>query len=221
MREEIRRFPRRLTVLIFLFVLWGLLAAFQLVRYTVLQRDRLREESARLAWREGVIPPVRGQIADADGVLLVWSEMTFDLVLERMPADEAKRAALFRILREKTRAAIPVDAAPCILIRNIRHDEMKTLDSLCTRMPGLRIVPRMERKHVEEPAVRRLAPVWEKEYDALLRGEEGRFHVMLDRRGRWLNDTLRIDTESEPGRNVRLDRTLEQIRKESGNDGRE
>lgn len=221
MKPEVRRFSRRLMVLIFLFLLWGVLAAFQLFRYTVLQREKLRAESARLAWREGVIPSVRGRITDSRGVPLIWSEMAFDLVLERMPPEETRREALFRTLRENTRAAFPRDALPCILIRNIRPDEMKELNGLCARFTGLRIVPRMERRHVEDYAVRHLAPLWEKKYDGILKGEPGRFHVMLDRRGQWLTDTLRIDGEPVPGGDVRLTQTLEQIRKEVRDDGTE
>ena len=44
----------------------------------------------------------------------------------------------------------------------------------------------------------------EKEYDHLLRGQPGKFTVMLDRHGKWINQTFRIVTPPVAGKDIYL-----------------
>ena len=54
----------------------------------------------------------------------------------------------------------------------------------------------------------------EKEYESVLRGREGVFRVMLNRYGRFVKETMRIKREAIPGKDIKLDRTMESFQKE-------
>jgi cell division protein FtsI/penicillin-binding protein 2 len=101
---------------------------------------------------------------------------------------------------------------------------------------GLKIVPRLERRYVDYPEVRKvLGKVGirdgkyhgiegvEQEYDSELIGEDGIYVVMLDRYRNWIPGTWKLKAEMQPGKDVKLENSLEDIikmqkKKNEGND---
>ena len=219
---------RRLSALCLVFGIWILLCAALLVRSTVVRRDELREKSEKISWRTGTIPVLRGRILDRSGIPLAWTEAEKNAVLEALPVSRRARETFLRELREDFQAdpgAGPEDL-PRVLRRNLTPGEMERWADVIRRYPScVSIRTRIMRKRVEYASVRALLGECatddngiqkglsgaEKEYEEKLAGRPGRFRVMLDRKGRWMADSLRIEDEGEPGRDVTLDADLREM----------
>lgn len=215
----------RLSVLVFVFGFWIFLCAALLVRSTVFRRDELREKSEKISWRTGVIPVLRGRILDKSGLPLVWTEMEKDAVLDALPRSPRLKKAILQAIEEIFPGNTDKDPAllPRVLFRNLTPEQMEKWADLVRRYPSfVSIRTRILRKRVEYLAVRNTVGECdvdengiqtgvsglEKEYDPVLAGRPGRFRVMLDRNGRWMSDSLRIEDAGEPGRDVTLETLL-------------
>ena len=94
---------------------------------------------------------------------------------------------------------------------------------------GLAVRTRIRRRQVEYPEIRAVLGECDTAadgtlsgrsglellYEKRLAGTKGRCRVMLDRRGQWIPQTLRIDPAGTPGEDIRLDKTLEELQKEA------
>ena len=93
---------------------------------------------------------------------------------------------------------------------------MLALDRAVKRMPSLQIRSRVERVRVNgtglkeligelDPATGRGISGWEKEFDKQLAGSDGSFRVLLDRNGRWIENTWEIREMPRRGNDVQVD----------------
>ena len=224
------KFPGgRLSILVSVFGIWIFLCALLLARSTVFRRDELRKKSEKISWRTGVIPVLRGRILDKTGLPLAWTEAERDAVLEAVPGTIRVREALFREIGEIIPPPEPggdTGPLPRVMIRNLTPGQMEKWAKLVRRYPAfVSIRTRILRKRVEYVSVRNTLGECaadengvqtgisglEKEYEPILAGRPGRFRVMLDRQGRWMADSLRIEDGGEPGKDVTLKTSLQEM----------
>lgn len=226
-RQFAEQFKFRTIVLMAAALIFALAAFAVLFHYTVIRGGELKEESEKIAWREGVLPAARGRILDADGVVLAWTEMHTDLMLHILPEDEARRNALLDMLKsgfdfvpENTRAM------QCV-VYDVSMDEetLKHYHALTEKWGELVLQTRHERKRVDYPALADVIGACEENEDGVpcgmsgleqkhnivLSGTAGRFRVMLDRRKKWFPGTLKMMQEPVPGKDVVLEETLKEL----------
>ena len=182
-----------------------------------------RSESSRISEKKGEISAIRGRIFDEKEDVLVWSERCYDLQLNELPQD-AKRLKIFAEnlhklfgyqldMSEQHNAVVPL-----IIKYNLTADELAGADELAARYSEFEVVLRWERRCAapvpELGEVRQINGMehgvsgWEKEFDHILKGTPGTFTVMLDRHGKWINSTFRIQTPPRSGKDVYLSEEL-------------
>ncbi len=219
------RIGNRLTVLLFILCLWGLLILLRLAQFMVFDRERYLEAMYREAVFEGVVPAGRGRILDRDNRPLAWSDRVFALHW-RVPRDAAQASALLAILEAEPwlTATLPRPLPSTALgtrlelARDLPAERAVRLEALADQVPGMEISSGFRRHLAPEPGWReyigRVAhgsdgsevgiSGIEREYDDILRGLPGTFHVMLDKDGRWLPETWQKVSELRPGLDVQL-----------------
>ena len=216
-------FIKRSGIIVLILLVWGILSAGFLVRHSFFQRDKLLKESSRIAWREGEIPPIRGKILSSDSKVILYTELTHELLMR----DSARTLKNLPLLKSKI--AIEPEKQPngvLILKRNLHPDEIALIQNEMKRIPGLFIRPVMKRictADILAARAGRAVPVrvgnpmmrgvdgWEREFDERLRGRPGVFRVMLDRSGGWVPGTLEVIRKPEHGENVRLKWTWKEL----------
>ncbi len=233
------QFNIRSKILLSFLLAWAVVAAAHVFYYSSLQRKRLNAEGEALAWREGSLPAIRGRILDRQGVPLAWSELHHDLTLLKEPAKEARRRQLAKAL-ESLPFKVELPSKRSNRERTLKRDLSPAEIALCEKalleFPEVEVAPRLERLSIDYPEVKRLLGKAnagldsgrsegldgaEKENDASLAGRAGRFKVMLDKRGNWVEGTLKILEQPKSGEDVRLAVSIEEIREMDGNwDGR-
>ncbi len=197
-------------------MVWAVVAAAHTLYFSVVTGKELVAEGERLAWREGELPALRGRILDRDGVPLAWTELYNDLLLAREPERESRRRSLDSALEAAFGRLVPQALESGLLLkRSLSPEELLAAYGLLREFPELRIVPRVERRCIDYPDVRRRigrtgvdgarmsgSDGLEGSYDAKLRGRPGRFMVMLDRSGNWVEGTLKIVERPQMGGDV-------------------
>ena len=165
---------------------------------------------------------------DNSGLPLAWTEAERDAVLDQLPEARRVRQALLREIADSFPSGGSEDmtTAPRIIIRNLKPGQMEKWMELVRRYPAyVSIRTRILRKRVEYHSVRTLVGECtvdengiqtgisglEKEYDSILSGRPGRVRVMLNRSGRWMADSLRIEDGGEPGKDVTLTQSLREM----------
>ena len=219
------RVGNRLTVLLFVFCLWGILILLRLAQFMVFDRGRYLEAMERDAVFAGVVPAARGRIQDRDSRLLAWSERVF-AVHWRLPHDAAQASTLLALLDSEPwlTAALPRPLPSALLgqrlelARDLSVERAIRLEALADQVPGLEISSGFRRHltptpgwrdyigrvtHGEDGSEVGISGV-EREFDDILRGQPGAFHVMLDRDGRWLPETWQKVSDLRPGLDVQL-----------------
>ncbi len=229
MNEEL--FRKRIKILLIIFGVWALLAAGRLFYFTVIQQDRLKKESRQLAWREAEIPVIRGRILSADGVPLAWSNASCSLYLENWPIRTKRKEFLLDFLRSQYSVLLSGDEkTPVRILHREPMERFPGISDEISGIPELRCSVTMDRKRVESERIRQLlgeckhdlsgslAAVsgLELKYEETLRGKDGKFRVMLNRHGNWMENTLRILIDPVQGSDVYLPETFEALQKESG-----
>ena len=213
-------------------ILWALAAAASVFYYTVMARDSLVEESSRIAWRQGVLSPVRGRILSRDGVVLAWTEMYHDLYLTSLPGGLKRREKLLQRLKEEGFSGIEMSDQeslmkhlPYCLKREVAPDEFPAIRKLMTAYPELSLQVRFERKVLDSTEIQSLIGACsvdsdgifvgisgiESEMNSVLAGESGLYQVMVDRYGNWLEGTLKILMPAEEGLDVTLGKSLSEL----------
>lgn len=211
---------RRTLILSVFFALWAMAAMCRAWYIAVPGRQRFITAGEQAARRTYAIPAQRGRILDREGVCLVWSERSYDLV-STCPDGDALSDGEMRMLAT---AVSGVTAESGVLRRGLSPEELLALEAPIKTGVRARIVPRDERIVVDSPVVRKLVGElsrkdgdihgvsgWEFEYDAELSGTPGEFTVMLDRRRNWIASSLKIVKLPVAGRDVRLSLELEKI----------
>ena len=206
----------RLGVLALFFAVWMLLAVGRAWYVAVPGRNRYVAAGEKMARRTVTIPAPRGRILDAVGRELVWSERFFDLESAVPGGGEltcGEFAALDKVIPDVTREGK-------VLRRNLSSGEVMGLEELIRSGVRVRIVGRNERIAIDSPTVKLLAPGWERTYDRELAGASGRMSVMLDRKGNWIRQSVKVLSPMVRGKDVRLDRTLPELEKSGAEAGK-
>ncbi len=176
-----------------------------------------RFESGRISEKTGELSAIRGRIFDAKENLLVWSERCYDLTVDTRNMTDQR----YRLIRSLYRNIFAGENMPelvpeCfqIIKYNLTADELARADELSSRCSEFDVELRWERFHKEFNKeigeVRQISGMesgvsgLEKEYDHILRGTPGKFTVMLDRHGKWINQTFRIITPPAQGKDIYL-----------------
>ena len=176
-----------------------------------------RSESSRISEKKGEISAIRGRIFDEKEDVLVWSERCYDLTLDARNMTEQR----YRVIRKAYRKLFAGDNMPelqtgvlQVIKYNLTADELARADELSSSCSEFNVELRWERFHKEFineiGEVRQVNGMecgisgLEKEYDHLLRGQPGKFTVMLDRHGKWINHTFRIVTPPVAGKDIYL-----------------
>ncbi len=219
-RRELRRGRWFFSFLAILFVLLEVMLYYWATSGGECYRERGNELSAR----EGVLPAPRGQIRAKDGRMLAWSELYFDLYLRDItPSSPNYRRLCYELQKDIPNARVPQSYdgyEQLFLVRsNLTPDEVRRIDRLALRHSELKIVRRIER-HVnpngrlreitgsveidEDGAMVGISGL-EAQYNGLLTGKPGRFTVMLDRHGKWLDETFVVRRQPVAGRDWIVD----------------
>lgn len=229
-----RNFRFRAKILLALLALWGALASFKLFYYTVYARQKYLRMGSRLAWREGGIPAGRGRILDKNKVPLAWNEKFFDLWLaDKVPAYCEKELLMrlkeiFPSLGDKT---LNLSNTSKALIKNLTPEQILSLNDLLNAYPFLKIMPRVERRRIDYPEIKRfLGETSQKDgmitgvsgieakFNDKLSGQEGAYIVMLDSKGRWIRGTWTLLKKPEPGSDLTLEKSYGELLKEPEDD---
>jgi cell division protein FtsI/penicillin-binding protein 2 len=198
-----------------LFIIFSVWLAVILIRMVWLAGDFSswrRIETETIAGRTGTLPALRGTICDSSGNRLAWSEKYYDLVFSGTLWKEEVEE-LRSLLPDRQ---IPADYPHGFTIYKLTPNEMLALDRAVKRMPSLQIRSRVERVIVNgtglkeligelDPATGRGISGWEKEFDKQLAGSDGSFRVLLDRNGRWIENTWEIREMPRRGNDVQVD----------------
>ncbi len=219
------RVGNRLSILLFIFCLWGILIVLRLAQFMIFDRGRYLEAMQRDAVFEGVVPAARGRILDRDQRLLAWSDRVF-AVHWHLPRSAAEAGTLLALLDTEPwlTAALPHPLPATSLgqrlelARDLPVERAIRLETLTDQVPGLEISAGFRRHLAPEPGWREylgrvahgidgsevgLSGI-EREFDDILRGQPGTFRVMLDKDGRWLPETWQKVGELRPGLDVQL-----------------
>ena len=217
-------FKNRNRIIIAVFIIWAFFITFRLFYYTSYSREYYLEEGNRNAWRNGTIPAARGRILDKNGLPLAWTRRHHDLVVEVYPDLCRANSALVNELKGKIHGLTPDEKKEKYVKKGLSPSEISSLRDYTTKYRGVKIVPRLERRYVDYPEVRKfLGKVdtyngryygldgVEKKYDSELNGTDGIYIVMLDRYRNWIPGTWKLKTEMQPGKDVMLENSLEDI----------
>ena len=179
-----------------------------------------RAEAEKIARFEGDLSAIRGRIYDASGNLAAWSVRCYDLVWRADSArkdDSARATAIRKAVLDAFGPAVAAGRNPApdmVLKYDLTMRELELADDLSERYPELDAVLRWERRHDpdaffpgevrQENGSEIGVSGAEAKFDSRLRGAPGRYSVMLDRQGRWLDSTFRILTPPRPGKDIHL-----------------
>jgi cell division protein FtsI/penicillin-binding protein 2 len=212
-------------LLVFLFV-WSILLLCKIFSCAVLRRPDLLQKSNLLAWREGTIPARRGRILDKNSAVLAKDNFRCDLVMEYYPQHPYREKRLLRKLRimDRNFSIRPKDTIfPCVLKTGLDLQEIRYYRTLFLGNPEVRVQGYFERETL--PGLEKILGTTaindqkesvgisglEKTHDLTLSGKSGHFVVMLNRRGQWVNETLRILSQPVNGRDIRLPQSTEEL----------
>lgn len=212
------RFRARATMVLFVFVLWFLLIVGRTAQFMLVRRAQEVTAMTRESVFCGEIPPLRGSLLDREGRALAWSVRRMQLLWQLPTEDPAAAWARLRAALPWVPEALPVgepDEA-LVLLPELTPDQ--AIAARRSRLPGLRVEARVERRCAALSAVHRarLGEVrWEQgrnvgvsgleqDHDALLAGQPGLYRVVLDKRGHWVPETWQVIQPMRPGYDVHI-----------------
>ncbi|MCK5845343.1 MAG: hypothetical protein KAG97_11590, partial [Victivallales bacterium] len=189
--------------------------AARLFYFTVWARPEYLRSVERLSGRSGVIPSLRGRLLSVDGHVLAWSVIRTDICLKSIPASDQARALLQRRIREFAPEFLLSSAVEgVILIKELSPEKEMRLFPLVSTTSELLFVKRVSRETRKDGDWTFVGAVewrdgrfvgingYEKEYDERLRGRDGKYQVMVDRRGRWIPGTWKEIAKTSNGEDV-------------------
>ncbi|MCQ2379096.1 MAG: hypothetical protein MJ016_07835 [Victivallaceae bacterium] len=197
--------PRRSFGLWFFLALWAVAALCRAAYLAGPARERKMAKASRIAGREGVIPAIRGTIFDRDRVPVAWDEARLELRAD--PDFSAENA-------EELSAVLKRSASPDfsgVIVHRLRPDEVEKTEPLWRAGLPARIVFRRDRVFAVSGTGRERVENLEIFHDAVLRGRDGRFQVMLDRRRDEIPGSWRLVEEPVRGQDVVLDVSLTEL----------
>jgi len=219
----------RTVIILTLLLFWAAGAAVKVYIYSVGDQETLLKQSRPIAWRLAEIPARRGRILSRDGAVLAEDIYRCDLMLRSLPGKNRRGENLLAKLKaNRIEAKLPETSAelPAVLRKDLTPEEIEKYTRIFRGYPEIRTAGRLERKYTADPAVRVLVGEiarnnrqervgtsgLEQEYDLDLSGRSGQIRVMLDRNGSWIYETLQVIRQPENGRDVRLGKTLAELK---------
>jgi cell division protein FtsI/penicillin-binding protein 2 len=219
-------FKNRNRIIITVFIIWAFFITFRLFYYTSYSREYYLEAGNKNAWRNGTIPAARGRILDKNGLPLAWTQRYYDLVVDVYPDLCRSNSVLLNELNGKIHGLLPDEKREKYVKKGLSPSDMLFLRDYMEKYRGVKIIPRLERRYVDYPEVRKVLGKVdmhdgryyglggaEQEYDSELNGTDGIYVVMLDRYRKWIPGTWKLKTEMQPGKDVMLENSLEDIRR--------
>ena len=216
----------RCVLLLVLFFIWSAAILCKIFSCTVLRRPDLLKQTNVLAWREGHIPAQRGKILDKNGHVLAQDRFRCDLIMDYYPLHPSREKRLLRKLRimDPCFTLRPKETVfPYVLKENLDLKAVKYYRTLFLGNPEVRVHGSFERD--TKPELEKILGSTalndrkesvgisglEKLHDMTLSGKSGHFVVMLNRQGKWVNETLKILSQPVNGQDVSLPQTLEEL----------
>jgi cell division protein FtsI/penicillin-binding protein 2 len=209
-------FDYRFKVLVSLFLLWGVIILARTFYLSVIKRDDILFLAHKIAKVNGNLPSSRGRILTKDGKVLVYSKSYFNLLLQ---ADDVILSIEEEYKIEKIIGPFNIDDS-LILKKNLSVKEINKLEEVIKSGIPVKIKIFTQRVYHPSKAVEYFAGKqnnnigisgWEKEYDDTLKGSNGQFTVLLDRRRNWIASTFKIFKNRISGKDVTLPYTLQEI----------
>lgn len=223
-----KKFKKQVNIIVLLLMFWAVVCTAMFFYYAVIAKNKYIRLGNKLAKRELSYYPERSKILDKNGIILAWSEKYYDLYYNNL-TDSPERSQLIykRIKKLLPEAKEPdADAVHSIIFRALQPRQFLAMEKLIYLFPELQITPRIERKVVDYPQIRsqigqvrflkgRLVGIngFEKLHNETLNGTPGKYRIMLDRNKNWIKNSGQSIMLAVPGKNVRLQLTLEEIRK--------
>ena len=204
-------YARSRAAIVFFFLLFSVVAA-RTLQTGVISRERFLRVGEKISLKNVTIPAGRGSILDKNNVPLAWSERHFEL-LSALPSGEHFSSRQQERLREifPHRVFSTVTGGSSVLCPRLTPREIDALEPLIRRGFPLKIRPKTRRLTVSSAELeKQLGSVrdgvgisgWERKYDHLLRGQDGRGRIMLDRRRNWIYSTWQTAVSPVRGRDV-------------------
>ena len=211
-----KRFDFRFKVLVYLFLLWGVIIVARTFYLSVIKRDDILFLANKIAKFNGKLPSLRGRILAKDGKVLVYNKNYFTLLLQ---ASDVILSIEEEYQIEKIIGPFNIDDS-LILKKNLSVKEIIKLEEIIKSGVPLKIKIVSKRVCHPSKAVEFFAGMqndnvgisgWEKEFDDILKGENGKFTVLLDRRRNWIASTFKVLKSRIAGKDVTLPYTLDEI----------
>ncbi len=221
------RFRARSYLLLFGLCLWLLVILFRFFQIMVIDRDDLLRRYQATSWRQGTLPALRGRVIDRNGVPLSWSTRHFvlsyhvadDISVVRRDLEAAAQVAdlpldpmldlVGRVEAEKVRLATDLAPGQVHAIASLRNPRLD-IDTTFRR----------NRAALDASLLRSLGQTrvfgqvevgisgWEQEFDRRLRGQDGKYQVMVDKAGLWIPETFTQIAPPRPGYDVQAPTAL-------------
>ena len=207
----------RTKVLFLILAVWFCLILLRLGYLASNLAEKYRISSETVSGKSYPLPAIRGSILDAKGKPLVWSEKHYDLEISgTLETDELEK---LKALLPKRDISSELNVGK--VFASLTLGELTALENMLRHTPALHIKTRIERVLADHPEVRKLAGKidsatqtgvsgWEKEFDVLLRGKDGKLQVNRDSGGRWVKNSSEIVMLPVPGQNVKVNFSLDQ-----------
>ncbi|MCP3966130.1 MAG: hypothetical protein GY750_06865 [Lentisphaerae bacterium] len=225
--DEIRIFKKRAVAVLILLVLWAAAAAGAFLHYALLNREKYIKLGNKIAFRRGTFYLSRSKILDRNGIVLAWTEKYYDLSYLDLSGSNKRRTIIIDYLKEILPELLPEKISENIwlLYAGLPPHTIPKLVPLLSIYHELKITPRHERCIVAYPEVKKFIGTVEhagghlegisgieKKYNDILNGEPGEYTVMLDRHKNWIKGSWKLTKKAQPGKNVKLKLSLEDIR---------
>ena len=217
------QFQNRLHITCGIFFLLFSVLILRAVYFGAIVNDRYLKSSVHMSERFIHIPARRGSISDRSGTKLLWSERCLEL-WSVLPQNKKFSAAQLEAIKKALPERIVEHCSGKIkLVSGLTADETVALEPLIRRGYPLRIRSTVQRKTLDNPIVIKKAGVvrngqgisgWEKEYDSILRGVDGKGQVFVDRRQNWIPGSFKLITSPRHGKDVTLPRTAEEYQQQ-------
>jgi cell division protein FtsI/penicillin-binding protein 2 len=202
-------FRGRSTFFLVLVLFWLAAIVWQLLHFMVLDREAYLREFRDPSWRTGTLPALRGRLLSESGKPLAWSTRYFVLVYNVPDDPQQVERDLFE-LRDKIEIAdTDWDAVrrslgqTRVLRGSLSPDEIVAVEPVVERVARLHVQNRFRRHYAnDDPQLLGLIGTtrmisnmeigvsgWEKQFNDRLRGQDGKYRVMVDKHGAWILET--------------------------------
>ena len=225
-----KKFKKQVDIIILLLMFWAVVCTAMFFYYAVIAKNKYISLGNKLARRELSYYPERSKILDKNGIILAWSEKYYDLYYNNLTDSPRRAKLIYKRIKKLSPIArephVEAEALHSIMFRALQPKQILALEKLIYLFPELQIAPRNERKVVSYPRIksqigqvrfisRQLVGIngFEKLYNKVLNGTPGKYRIMLDRNKNWIRNSGKSIKMAVPGKNVRLELTLEEIRK--------